>query len=179
MELLTANISDLVLDPANPRDHPAENIEAIKASLARFGQVLPLLVRNSDCQVVAGNGTLQAMLQLGWDQCQVALYDGSDAECRALSVALNRTAELAEWNEDNLAKAVADLGAGGFDGMHAIGFSGQELGEMVFGFVGIDSQKETDPVAEADPAVGNGNGMRLMATCPRCGCEFAPSGANG
>jgi ParB-like chromosome segregation protein Spo0J len=95
MEILTAALDDLIPDPRNPRGHPAENITAIKESLARFGQVLPLLVRESDCQIVAGNGTVLAMRELGWTEAQVPIYDGDDQECRALSVALNRTGERA------------------------------------------------------------------------------------
>ena len=38
-------VADLVPDPANPRSHPDENLDAIVASLRRFGQVEPLIVQ--------------------------------------------------------------------------------------------------------------------------------------
>lgn len=153
MEILTVQMDDLVPDPANPRAHSTENIEAIKASLKRFGQVLPLLVRDADCQVVAGNGTLQAMRDLGYTECNVALYDGSDEECKALSVALNRTAELATWDGDNLGRLVHELQATGFAGMDALGFSPQALDDLVRDFGTLDGGdtgaiQDQGPVAE-------------------------------
>ena len=36
-------LSSLCLDPANARSHPEHNLEAIKGSLARFGQAEPLV----------------------------------------------------------------------------------------------------------------------------------------
>lgn len=131
MEILTVPIDVLVPDPRNPRGHPKENIQAIKASLKRFGQVLPILVRNQDSQVVAGNGTVLAMRELGWAECAIALYDGNDQECRALSVALNRTAELAVWDDDVLAELAAELKASGFDSMDALGFKPAMLDDLV------------------------------------------------
>lgn len=82
MEILTVPLEALVPDPNNTRAHPKENIDAIKASLKRFGQVLPILVRDSDSQVVAGNGTLEAMKELGWTECKAALYSGTTTSVR-------------------------------------------------------------------------------------------------
>lgn len=155
METITADIADLVPDPQNPRVHPKENIAAIKESLKRFGQVLPVLVRDSDCQIVAGNGTVEAMKALGWTQCQVAIYDGSDAECRALSVALNRTGELAIWDDENLAKVIGELQGAGFDNMKSLGFDSQALDDFARIYEGeaaivgsVDAQAEWQGMPE-------------------------------
>jgi len=155
MEILTAYLDLLEDDPANPRAHPRENVDAIKASLGRFGQVLPILVRDSDCRIVAGNGTVAAMRELGWTECKVAIYDGDDAECRALSIALNRTAELADWHEDNLAAGIAELRAGGFEALGALGF-GANLEQLTSQFrhvefdarIGDDGKPEDGLYAE-------------------------------
>ena len=40
----TAEIGAFKHDPRNPRLHPEENLDAIRKSLARFGQVMPILV---------------------------------------------------------------------------------------------------------------------------------------
>lgn len=133
MEIVIVDLNDLISDPENPRSHSEENIQAIADSLARFGQVLPLLVRNEDCRVVAGNGTLEAMRRLGWTEAKAALYDGGDAECRALSVVLNRTGELASWDEVNLAKAIAGLKESGFDAWDKLGFDENSLSNLLCG----------------------------------------------
>ena len=39
MKVETVAIKTLKPDPANVRQHPARNIDAIKASLQRFGQI--------------------------------------------------------------------------------------------------------------------------------------------
>ncbi len=113
MQTQTVPLDLLVPDPHNARIHPRHNIDAIKASLERFGQVLPILVRNADSQVVAGNGTLEAMKELGWTECTAAMYDGDDQECAALAVALNRTAELATWDEGDVVGDVEGSEGGG------------------------------------------------------------------
>lgn len=133
MEIVTVPLDMLVPDPGNARQHPRENLDAIKASLSRFGQVLPILVREKDSQVVAGNGTLEAMRELGWTEAKAALYDGDDQECKALAIALNRTAELAEWNEAALSVTLAELTEASFDGLSSMGFDAQVLDDFLAG----------------------------------------------
>jgi len=177
MDILTAELDDLIPDPQNPRAHPAENITAIKESLSRFGQVLPVLVRNSDCQIVAGNGTVTAMRELGWTRCTVALYDGDDQECRALSVALNRTGELATWDEENLAAVVGELRASGFEAMGSLGFSSEALDDLAAGFQAPDYQplaeQESRPLAKGVTEMDVDNlTADLDQECPRCKFRF-------
>jgi len=57
---LAVPIGEVSEDPANVREHREQNLEALKASIRRFGQQRPVLV-DQDCVVVAGNGTLRAM----------------------------------------------------------------------------------------------------------------------
>lgn len=65
----TIACADLHLDPANVRKHPERNIAGIKASLARFGQVKPIVIDENNV-VRAGNGTLEAARGLGWATIQ-------------------------------------------------------------------------------------------------------------
>ena len=44
METQRINISELSCDPANVRAHDGKNLDAIKASLQRFGQQKPIVV---------------------------------------------------------------------------------------------------------------------------------------
>ena len=57
-------IDSLTPDPANVRRHPDNNLEAIKASLKRFGQQKPIVVDSADV-IRAGNGTWAAAKALG------------------------------------------------------------------------------------------------------------------
>ncbi|MBL8696375.1 MAG: ParB N-terminal domain-containing protein, partial [Planctomycetes bacterium] len=111
LEIRRVPLATLVPDPANVRTHDERNISAIRASLQRFGQVEPLLVHRSTRRIVAGHGRLQAMLELGWVEAQIVEVDFEPTEATALAIALNRTGELAGWDEPALAKILATLRA--------------------------------------------------------------------
>lgn len=109
LEAMLADVADLVPDPRNARKHGERNLQAIVASLERFGQVKPIVVR--DGVVIAGNGTLAAARRLGWEQIAVVAVPGTmtDEEARAFALADNRTAELAEWDRAELAVILSEL----------------------------------------------------------------------
>ena len=103
------SITDLSLDPKNARKHSARNLEAIAASLEKFGQRQPIVVHRG--VVLAGNGTLEAAKSLGWTEIDVAEVpdDWDNDTAKAYALADNRTAELAEWDESELAKQLLEL----------------------------------------------------------------------
>ena len=109
-------ISGLLPDPRNARRHNARNLEAIKVSLGRFGQQKPIVVDGKGV-VRAGNGTLEAAKSLGWTEVDVVKSDLSDSELTAFGIADNKTAELAEWDDEVLAELgkSVDLKELGFD----------------------------------------------------------------
>jgi len=112
-------ISSLQPDPSNVRKHSEKNIAAIKGSLAKFGQQKPIVVGENDV-VIAGNGTLAAAQQLGWEKIDVVRTNLAGVEAVAFAIADNRTGELAEWDEGlgDVLKALdqeMDLGEIGFD----------------------------------------------------------------
>lgn len=109
MNSIKVAIADLIEDPKNARTHGERNLAAIRASLERFGQVEPLVVREGTNVVLGGNGRLSVMRALGWEQVTVVYFSGSDQEACALALALNRTAELADWDTDMLAGALVSL----------------------------------------------------------------------
>jgi hypothetical protein len=102
LQVESVPIDKLIPDEANARLHPAKNIDAVKASLQRFGQQKPIVVRR-DGVVLAGNGTLQAAKDLGWKQLGVVYTDLESAEALAFAITDNRTSELAEWDYEVLA----------------------------------------------------------------------------
>lgn len=133
------SVDELRLDPRNARLHPERNLTAIRASLERFGQQKPIVVKK-DGTVVAGNGTLEVARQLGWTHVDVVRteLDGKDAV--AFGIADNRTAELAEWDISTLMDSITSIG-GGLD----VGFADDD----------IESLKEAIKAADG---VGSGDG---------------------
>lgn len=122
-------IAEVAHDPANARKHSPRNIEAIKASLARFGQQKPIVLDSSNV-VRAGNGTLEAARELGWTEIAVVRSELQGSEMTAFAIADNRTAELAEWDEDVLAATLQSLE---HDDLPAsdVGFDPDELREVL------------------------------------------------
>ena len=118
-------ISSLSSDPANVRKHGQRNLDAIKASLKRFGQQKPIVV-DANGVVVAGNGTLEAARSLGWDEIAIVRTSLTGAEATAFAIADNRTAELAEWDDEALAETLATL-----DDFESIGFDVAEVDDLV------------------------------------------------
>jgi ParB-like chromosome segregation protein Spo0J len=107
MKLTTTKIAELSLDPSNVRKHGRKNLDAIKASLRKFGQQKPIVV-DAKGIVLAGNGTLTAAQELGWTEIQIVRTELAGVEATAFSIADNRTAELAEWKQE-LNEALNDL----------------------------------------------------------------------
>jgi site-specific DNA-methyltransferase (adenine-specific) len=114
-------IDDLELDPNNARRHSKKNLDAIAASLERFGQRKPIVVWRN--RVVAGNGTLVAARSLGWREISVARCPDhwDELQVKAFALADNRSAELAEWDEQVLNAQLQELELAEFD-VEAIGF---------------------------------------------------------
>jgi len=126
MNVESVPVVSLKEDPENARLHPERNIEAIKASLAAYGQQKPIVV-GKDGTVVAGNGTLVAAKALGWEKIDIVRTDLEGAKAKAFAIADNRTAELALWDEAALAETLQYLGdIEGFD-VGDIGFTVEEF----------------------------------------------------
>lgn len=131
LRITTKKITNLIFDPANARLHSEQNIEAIKRSLETFGQRKPIVLDSKDV-VVAGNGTLQAARDLGWTEIDTVSVpeDWSEDQIKAFAIADNRTAELADWNSEQLSLSLADLEESGWD-LKDLGFTKNELKDLI------------------------------------------------
>jgi ParB-like chromosome segregation protein Spo0J len=120
MKIEKIAISKLVKDPANVRRHGQKNLDAIKGSLLKFGQQKPIVIDDKSI-VIAGNGTLEAAISLGWTDidCVRTTLKGTDKA--AFGVADNRTSELAEWDDDALGSMLQAMREDGLD-LKEIGF---------------------------------------------------------
>lgn len=153
----TVSVDSLVLDPSNVRKHDQRNLDAIKASLLRFGQQHPIIV-NGDGVVIAGNGRLMAMKSMGWQNARIVKTDLKGAEATAFAIADNRTAELAEWDDDGLAQTLAALQNDDSIDHLAAGFTDAEI-EALIDEVSPDVEIVEDEVPEppVDPVTKPGD----------------------
>lgn len=154
MKLETLRISDLVSDPNNARKHDEKNLEAIKGSLKQFGQRKPIVIQGQT--VIAGNGTLEAAKQLGWNEIEVVRVpeEWTADQAKAFALADNRTAELATWDQQVLQAQVLELKDAGFE-VAEFGFEAIELEPEV-----TDEEQEL-PEPPADPITKPGDVWQL------------------
>jgi DNA modification methylase len=150
----TVPIESLTLDPANVRRHPANNLDKIKASLTRFGQQRPVLV-GADGVIIAGNGTVMAAKALGWPSINIVRSNLKGSEATAYAIADNRTAELAEWDDDALAQQLAALQIEDADLAAAAGFTDAEIAKLAEATVEV--QEDEVPEAPAEPITKPGD----------------------
>jgi DNA modification methylase len=121
------SISDLTPDPANARKHGERNLSSIIDSLRAFGQQKPIVVDRRGV-VIAGNGTLEAAKRLGWEEIAIVRTELDPTQATAFGIADNRTAELAEWDEEVLVSLLDSLDDETRDLLH---FDEKELEAMV------------------------------------------------
>ena len=150
-------ITDLSLDPKNARKHSARNLEAIAASLEKFGQRKPIVVHRG--VVLAGNGTLEAAKSLGWTEIDVAEVpdDWDNDTAKAYALADNRTAELAEWDESELAKQLLELQDADWD-----------ITELGFEITKVLDEPNFQPENIEQPRLD----QRAPIICPQCSFEW-------
>ena len=129
MEIKRVSIESIHLDPANARLHDDINLDAIIGSLQRFGQAEPLVIQASTGRIIGGNGRLVAMKKLGWTECDIVEVDVDDMTATALGIALNRTAELADWDDTTLARLLQDLRTE--DSLEGVGFCDDEIDQLL------------------------------------------------
>jgi hypothetical protein len=105
-------VAGLLPDPANRRTHNARNVDMIRDSLQAVGAARSIVIDERN-EVLAGNGVLEAAQQTGISKVKVVDADGDTiiavrrtgltaAQKRDLALYDNRTAELAEWNLEQL-----------------------------------------------------------------------------
>jgi site-specific DNA-methyltransferase (adenine-specific) len=145
MKIIKRNISELSQDPANARKHNERNLESIVASLRRFGQQTPIVIDSSSV-VRKGNGTLEAAKRLGWDTINCVVTDLKSSDAISYAIADNRTAELAEWDDEVLAAQLNGLLADDPELMEVAGFTEEELAALL-----ADSEIQPEVVEDEVP----------------------------
>ena len=110
----------------NARTHSEAQVAQIAASIAEFGFVNPVLI-DGDGTIIAGHGRLLAARQLGLSDVPVVrLAHLTDTQRRALTIADNRIAENAGWNDELLRIELGELKLADFD-LSLIGFDADAL----------------------------------------------------
>ena len=156
-------VASLHTDPGNTNTHPERNLRAIADSLASFGQVEPLVVQRGTGRVIGGNGRLEAMRAAGTAEVDVVEIEIDDTRAAALGIALNRTARLAEFDDEALARVLAELPQ---DLQLAAGYDEKELSGLLASVTPI--VEDDAPAPLPDPVSQRGDVW--MCGAHRVGC---------
>ena len=115
----------------NARKHKAADVEVIKKSIEEFGFNDPIGIWGDKNIIVEGHGRLIAATELGFKEVPcIRLDDLTDEQRKAYALTHNRSAELSEWDIDNLDEELRALN--GLFSLEDLGFE--------------DFLKETEPV---------------------------------
>jgi DNA modification methylase len=127
-------ISDLKLDPLNPRVHSKRQIELLAKSIQSFGFIMPVVV-DSLSRVIAGHGRIEAAKALGQLTVPaISVSHLSESQRQAFMIADNRLTEHATWDDKLLGQHFKDLSAVSLDfEIEATGFEVAEIELFVQG----------------------------------------------
>ncbi|MBF0140254.1 MAG: site-specific DNA-methyltransferase, partial [Magnetococcales bacterium] len=130
-------VDKLIPYASNARTHSDTQVAQVAASIKEFGFTNPILV-DGKSGIIAGHCRLMAARKLDLEQVPVIVLDHmTDAQRRAYILADNKLALEAGWDNDILAAELERLREDGF-GLDVIGFSDEELGEL------LDGMEEND-----------------------------------
>lgn len=126
MKIQRFAIDSLTPDSNNARKHNEANLASIRNSISEFGQIDPIIV-DADNVIRSGNARWQVMKDMGMTHVNVIKTNLKGNAAIAYAIAANRTGELAEWNDIELANQLKALQISDSELLAACGFDEKEL----------------------------------------------------
>lgn len=159
MQIIDKSIDELIPYCNNSRTHDESQILQIASSIKEFGFTNPVLI-DEDNGIIAGHGRVLAARKLGINKVpSIKLSHLTDIQKKAYTIADNKIALNAGWDEELLKNEVEQLIANDFD-IDLIGFSDEEidslLGEEEESKQGLTDEDDVPEVSE-DPITKPGD----------------------
>jgi hypothetical protein len=147
-------LSNLKLNPDNPRQIKKEQMERLSKSLQGFPEMLELreIAVDENMKILGGNMRYRALKKAGEKECIVKIVSGL-SEDQKKEFAIRDNIGYGEWDMDILANLYDDLPLEDW---------GLELPES--------SLELEDDIL---PAQGSGAEKEKMTVCPKCGFRYA------
>ena len=149
-------ISELQLNPDNPRFHSEKQIKQIATSIRTFGPIFPILI-DGNSKVIAGHGRLIAARKLGLKEFPtIRIRHLTESQVKAVAIADNRLTENSAWDQHLLAEQLKSLAAAELDfSLEATGFEMGEIDLLIEGLVpAIDGKSDpADMLPESESRV--------------------------
>ena len=135
---LAVPLSRLKLHPSNARFHQPRDLADLKRIIARVGQVKPCVIHPTTRVVLAGNGLVRVMRQLGCKQIAAVPFAGDLADAEGYALADNRVAEVSQWDYGMLGAALRGEQKAGHD-VTWLGWTEAEMQPLLFAFADADA----------------------------------------
>ena len=112
----------------NPVTHSQQEIETLKASIAEYGMIDPILTHKS--VIVAGHARYEALKELGYKKFPIIELDHlNDIQRKALVIAHNKRGAEPQWDAEKMELIIAELQLAEFD-IDLTGFADFELEDL-------------------------------------------------
>ncbi len=144
--------------PENPRQG---DIGAIIESIKRNGVYKPLTVQASTGHILAGNHTYKALRELGHEKIAVVKVCVNDGEALRIMLADNRTADLADYDQNILCELLESMSAD----LGGTGYTSSDLDDLLESLSPI----LPSPTVEHEMPISPSN---KTMKCPKCGHEW-------
>jgi len=146
MKITQRKITEIRPYEKNPRINDAA-VDAVADSIREFGWRQPIVI-DADGVIIIGHTRWKAAQKLGLDKVPVHVAENlTEAQIKALRIADNQTASIAEWDYDLLPLELADLQNMDFD-MDLLGFAETELARLL---APAETEGLTDPNEIPEP----------------------------
>jgi ParB-like chromosome segregation protein Spo0J len=150
MELEQVPMTSVFPYARNARTHDEDQIRQIASSIKEFGFTNPILIDESGL-IIAGHGRVLAAQHLQMQSIPaIRFHHLNPVQKQALTIADNKLALNAGWDEDMLKSELIDLHESGYN-MEVLGFTPEELTDLM-GLLDDNEQEEDDvPSAPKEP----------------------------
>lgn len=156
MQVIERKIEDIRPYENNPRDN-SKAIDAVAASIKEFGFKVPIVI-DKDGVIVTGHTRYKASKKLGLKKVPCIIADDlTDEQIKAFRLADNKTAELAEWDQELLEIELDEI---------------ETLDMSDFGFNNTDISDEDNLETQMDIDLSENRGGSKECECPACGFKF-------
>lgn len=183
-------VSDLITYDNNPREHSAETIDRMKASITAFGFRIPVLVKHGAAgpEIIDGHLRLKAALELGMTEVPVLdASDMSDDQVQSFRIMVNQSTSWADWDETKLFAEISAIKDGELAGIASLeNLTGFDTGQLSV-FAGFEpdvlpevnlnklAETTTETVDAAQSKLDSQfdkNDVELEVICPECASVF-------
>ncbi|MDO8978722.1 MAG: DNA modification methylase [Afipia sp.] len=153
LQIQYLSMAAVMPSPHSARQHSAGQRRKLKNLLQKFGQVAPIIIDVNN-EIVDGHAVHETLRDLGHDEIAVVIVENrSEAEIRALRLALNRVAQDAVWDDAKLRGEFDYLISVGFD-LDLSGFETVEIDMVLSIDTPTANTVEEETFDELAPAAG-------------------------